>query len=103
MRRRRIIIIIIIWGPPAVRTWSICFMFPIGSGSRPSIAHAVNSEAIQVHRHCGAAVPFGEAMKGSGKEEEIMVKMVEDNDVEMEMEGKEMMVDEWKEDERKGW
>ena len=51
-------------------------MFPIGSGSRPSIAHAVNSEAIQVHRHCGAAVPFGE-VKGSGKEEEMMV---EDND-----------------------
>ena len=68
MRRRRIIIIII-WGPPVVRTWSICFMFPIGSGSRPSIAHAVNSEAIQVHRHCGAAVPFG-AVKGSGKESE---------------------------------
>ena len=46
-----------------MRTWSICFMLPIGSGSRPSIAHAVNSEAIQVHRHCGAAVPFVGAMR----------------------------------------
>ena len=62
-------------GPPVVRTWSICFMFPIGSGSRPSIAHAVNSDAIQVHRHCGAAVPFG-AMKGSGREDEMRLKIM---------------------------
>ena len=45
---------------------SICFTFPSGSGSRPSIAHAVKSDAIHAHTHCRGRVPRREWRGGRG-------------------------------------
>ena len=70
-------------GPVVGRTWSICFMFPIGSGSRPSIAHAVNSDdAIRVPQALRGGGALGDERKGNdgrrmkGRGKEMMLKMV---------------------------